>query len=505
MDEKDRLLCTIANLFDSKSPLIYIITIPFGMTEKQNVPDNSRNNKRRDVMKLRRSIAVLTFMIMLLSLVGCSSTEDNVPKSDTTQTQEDSKAETQTEQPKDEVETSTEEKVTLRMAWWGSQTRHDITVKVIEMYEALNPNIDIEYEFYDFDGYITKLNTLVAANDVWDIFQLGGNFPTYLDKIVPMNDFITSGIVDVSNIHDSFLQTTRYNDSQLSLASGVNTYGIAYDPQMFIDAGVPLPTENWTWDDFKQAALTIHEKLGIYGSSKLEDFIAGASMGISQEGFDKNFFAPTNDALGFDDPSMLVDYIAMRKELVDAGAYPDPGALAEIKDIEGDYLVTGEAAMTWVATNQMPTLAKAAGREIKLAVLPRKTANGPSGIAIQSSQMLCISKDSKAPAEAAKFINYFINDVEANKVLNGERGASIVETVREELIDTADEAKTEMYNYLSLVGGFETGVINVISPPQQAEIQDQYKLLLEQVIYNEKTPEEAALDIYNFAKEKFAQ
>ncbi len=28
-----------------------------------------------------------------------------------------------------------DEKITLNMAWWGSQVRHDATVKVIELYE----------------------------------------------------------------------------------------------------------------------------------------------------------------------------------------------------------------------------------------------------------------------------------------------------------------------------------------------------------------------------------
>ena len=85
------------------------------------------------------------------------------------------------------------EQVTLRMAWWGSQQRHDATQAVIKMYEEQNPNVKIEAEFYDMDGYLNKLNTLVAANDVWDIFQLGGNFPTYLEKIVPIDPYIEDG------------------------------------------------------------------------------------------------------------------------------------------------------------------------------------------------------------------------------------------------------------------------------------------------------------------------
>lgn len=30
-----------------------------------------------------------------------------------------------------------DKKITLNMAWWGSQVRHDATVKVIELYEVL--------------------------------------------------------------------------------------------------------------------------------------------------------------------------------------------------------------------------------------------------------------------------------------------------------------------------------------------------------------------------------
>ncbi|MBQ1490602.1 MAG: extracellular solute-binding protein, partial [Blautia sp.] len=107
---------------------------------------------------------------------------------------------------------SAEEQVTLRMAWWGSQNRHDKTVAAIELYESLNPNINIEYEFYSFDDYFTKLKTLVASDEVWDIFQLGGNFPMYLDKIYPLDEFIESGVVDVSKISAANLQTTQQTD-----------------------------------------------------------------------------------------------------------------------------------------------------------------------------------------------------------------------------------------------------------------------------------------------------
>ncbi len=446
-------------------------------------------------MNFKRFMAIVLTAFLLVGMTGCSSSKTSTDTGSNTGTTPS------TEETKDSPESG--DKITLSMAWWGSQTRHDATVKVIELYESLNPNIDIKYEFYDFDGYFTKLNTLVASDTVWDVFQLGGNFPTYINSIVPLNDYIEKGIIDTSNTNDNYLATTQWEGKQIGISNGVNTYGIAYDPAMFAQAGVEEPSNNWTWEDWKKACLAIKDKLGVYGSSKMDDFIAGASAGVSQEDFSLNFFALTNDKLGFEDPTILVDYFKIRKELVDAGAYPDAGAIAEIKDIEGDYLVTGDAAMTWVASNQMPTLAAAAGREIKLAPIPRKRADGPSGATIQSSQMLCVSTSSSVPEEAAKFISFFENDEEANKILKGERGVSIMSNVREMLLAQADEATTAMYQFVDLIGTFETGEINVISPAQKTEIEDQYKLFMEKVIYGEVTPEEAAQGIYDFAQKKF--
>ena len=396
------------------------------------------------------------------------------------------------------------DKITLRMAWWGSQTRHDATNKVIEMYEEANPNVDIEAEFYDFDSYFTKLDTLVAANDTWDIFQMGGNFPKYENSIETLGGYIEDGVIDVSDTTDAFLKTTQNNNGdQMGISVGTNTYGIAYDPAMFEEAGVEEPTDNWTWDEWKEACLKISEKLGVYGSSKMDNFIAGVTQRVSQAEKDANFFNMEGTGLAWDDPEPLADYFAMIQELTEAGAYPDAGAIKEIKDIENDYLVTGDAAMTWVASNQINSIVNASGREIKVAPVPRIEKDGAYGMIVQSSQMLCVSKTSKHKEEAAKFINYFVNDIEANKVLNGERGVPIMTEVRETVKAQADDASKSIYDFVDKIGNFPVENSNVISPEPKTEIEDYDKLLIEKVQYGEMTPEEAAKDLLEFAKGKF--
>lgn len=452
-------------------------------------------------MKKRKLLAAVLSAVMVLGLVGCGAAE--TPASTTsTSTATSVAASTSTATSTEE----TAEPIKLRMAWWGSQTRHDRTVAVIELYESLHPNVTIEYEPMDFEGYFNKLTTLVASNEVWDIFQLGSNFPTYQSKIYCLNDFIADGTIDVSGTTDAFLRIAAdEKGNQVGLCSGVNTYGIAYDPALFADAGVAEPTENWTWDDYKAACLQIHEKLGIYGSSKFDDWQAGACLGTFQEGFGIGFFNTDNDGLGFDDPKMLSDYMQMRADLVAAEAYPDPGACNEISDIENDFLVSGEAAMTWVASNQFVALCTAAGRELKLVNPPRKTANGPAGVTIQSSQMLCVSQDSAYPEEAAKFIEFFQSNIDANKILLAERGIPTFTAVREALASELTDLEKAVYAYVDVVGSFDTGgvTVNPSTPACTDEIKAQYIYYLDKVIYGEMTADEAAQALYDFAASKF--
>ena len=455
-------------------------------------------------MKMKKLVAGLLTAAMVLSFTACGEEAE-----ETTSVAETSAVSTETVETSTEEPASTEEEaeqITLRMAWWGSQTRHDRTIAVIELYESLHPNVTIEYEPMDFDGYFNKLTTLVASDDVWDIFQMGSNFPTYQSKIYYLNDFIADGTIDVSGTTDAFLRIAAdENGNQVGLCSGVNTYGIAYDPALFAEAGVAEPTEDWTWEDYKNACLTIHEKLGIYGSSKFDDWQAGASMGINQEGFGIGFFNTTNDGMGFDDYTMLTDYIQMRVDLVNAGAYPDPGACNEISDIENDFVVTGEAAMTWVASNQFVSLATAAGRELKLINPPRKTSDGPAGVTIQSSQMLCVSNDSEHPDEAAKFIEFFQSNIDANKILLAERGIPTFTAVRDALADELTDLEKTVYEYVDVVGEFDTGgvAVNPSSPACTDEIKTQYTYYLEKAIYGEITADEAAKAIYDFAASQF--
>ncbi len=385
------------------------------------------------------------------------------------------------------------EPITLRIGWWGSQTRHDATLRVIEMYTK-KTGVKFEPEFFSFNDYITKLNTLVAANDCNDIMQMGGNFPTYQNQIELLNDYIKKGIIDTTNINKNYIGITTLEGKTVGLSLGTNAQAIAYDPAPFYKAGVPLPTNKWTWADYENAAMTIRSKLNIFGSSRLDEFTV-LSVWLQQYMTQESFFLdPYRTKLNYKDDQKVAEFFAMKERLTRAGAYPNPAQLAEIKNIEGDPLVTGKAAMTWVASNQFIALSKAANRTLALVMPPRRSIYGSVYNSIMSSQMFCISKNSENKEAAARFISFFVNDIDANNILRGERGVPISKSVRDALSESITPETKAIYDYLNLVSK-EGKMEIVLNSPVQQEIQDIFKYLSEEVVVGKTTALDAAVKL----------
>jgi multiple sugar transport system substrate-binding protein len=117
--------------------------------------------------------------------------------------------------------------------------------------------------------------------------------------------------------------------------------------------------------------------------------------------------------------------------------------------------------------------------------------------------MFCISQDSQYPEEAAKFLNYFWTSEEANKILAGERGMSIFSNVTDALAPELTAEQVAANEFVNLVGSFEVGETNPVSPEPYQAITDYYNLTIQKVIYGELTPDEGAKGFYDFASSQF--
>jgi multiple sugar transport system substrate-binding protein len=389
------------------------------------------------------------------------------------------------------------EPVALRFAWWGSQDRHDRTIKVIQMFQQKYPNITISYEFAGFQDYFTKMTTQATGGNLPDLMQQDYATITQWNGnnlLLPMDEYVTSGAINLSDVPKSSVDGGRINGKLIALNLGNNSQSIMLDVAAFEKAGVPLPAQNWSWDDFEQIAMTLHQKLGIWGhGSDLSNIQLWKSLYL---GYGQWAFSTDGKALGYTDDQKYVDYLKMLMRLQDAGAIPSQQediAQYRTTGVEATPIVPGKAAMQQLWSNQMVAAWTAAGndRKFKLTHLPRPK-GGQAENYLKPSQFISITTHSKHPKEAAMFIDFMTNDVEANKVLLGERGVPISPKIQEAIKPLLTPAQSEVINYLGTVEK-DNSPLPPPDPAVQTKLNDNVFLpqLVDPVLLKQISPEDA--------------
>ncbi len=400
-----------------------------------------------------------------------------------------------------------EQPIELRIAWWGSQTRHDNTMAAIDMYMARNPNVKIEAQYMSWDGYWEMMAAQIAGGNMPDIYQQDYQYlQQYADKglMYNLNEYIENGTINTDNIDENTLKGGMVDGNVFAISLGLNSQCVVWDPEMFEQAGVESPKDDWTWDEYIATIKTLHEKLGVYGEEYFaSSYFHGPNLWLRQHG--ESFYAQDGSGLGYTDDQLLADYYQMDLDLVKIGAVPGPDIRNEIKNPESQLMITGQAAMLGAlgGSNQLAAMVNAAGKQFKLAPLPHYTGE-TSGQFLKPSQFFSIASTTKYPEECAKFLDFVTNDVEANlECLKGERGVPISSAIREAMAPTLDETQQEIYRYIDAVSTFAFP-IGKPEPPQHAELDGiirnvQFKILTEQV-----TPLDGAKEIRAEAERVFA-
>lgn len=443
----------------------------------------------------------MTTSISLSLLVACGTpAATSVPPTAVSPTQ----AAKVTKAPEATTAPTAAKPVELRMTWWGSQDRHDRTIKAIELYMKQNPNIKITYEFSGWNDYWTKLTTMAAGGNLPDIMQQDYAYITDWSNrglLIPLDDYAKSGVLNFSNVSPSYLDGGRVNGKLMGVNIGANSMAIALDVDAFKAAGVDLPAANWTLADYEKTAMALHDKLKIYGDgASLWDEQHWGALYLSGGTWR---YTPDGTALGYTDDKVLADYFSMLSRLIKAGAIPsravelsDYDALT--KGIEVQPMITKKAAMAYVWSNQIIAVWKAAGEDTRnfvLVPLPR-VVGGKSANYLKPGQFLAVTSQSKNPKEAAAFIDWFTNSVECNEILMAERGVPISSKVRDALKPKLGKSQLEMFNFIDRVGK-DVQPVPPADPPGHTDIVKNvwYPQVVDPVAYDKITPEKAVANL----------
>jgi multiple sugar transport system substrate-binding protein len=380
--------------------------------------------------------------------------------------------------------------VTLRLAWWGNPTRDERTLKVVDLYMKMYPNVTIEPETVGWGGYWDRINTQVASGSMPDVMQHDYAYLLQFvgrDLMADLTPAVKAKAINLDGVDESFISGGRVNGKLYGVNLGTNATCLTYDPAILAKAGVAEPKTTWTWADFEKMATTVFQKTGV---QTLPFFTTDPRVGfenwIRQTG--KPFFQADGKALGFTDSSTLEEYWNIQLRLLKAGVLMNPEtAFVNVSQAENP-LTLGKSWVEYLWSNQVVAAQAAANRPLKVA-LPPKITKGYTrpGNFLKPSMFFSIPKSSKIQAEGARFINFFISNADATKVLLIERGVPIVPAVRDGLKDLLSPGDSMIVSYIGLVGNKNASPIAPPDPPVAGEILKLFKDTTMEVLTG-KTP-----------------
>jgi multiple sugar transport system substrate-binding protein len=384
--------------------------------------------------------------------------------------------------------------VTIRFSWWGNEDRAKITNQAVDAFEKANPNITVKTETLDFNSYFDRLATSVAASDEPDVITMGGAYPReYADRGVLLDMAKVSGDLDLSRLDEPALSNGNFEGEQYGVPTGVNTYGLIVNPDIFNQAGVKLPNDNkWSWEDYVRIATEI--------SDKAPDGIFGADDPTSPETLDLYANQKTGEGLYSAKGGIAIDkktvknWFTMTTKLMQEGATPPASLSAELDAQtapEQTLMAQGKVGMMFGWSNLLTAYRQASGKDLRMLRAPGETTDKGTGMWLQASQLYTISKRSEHPEAAAKLINYLISDTHAADLIKSDRGIPANPEIREHLQANLDaDAKVE-FGFVDRMSKLVDGDF-VIGPTGSTESVDILTRVNQSVLFGQQSPDQGA-------------
>lgn len=208
--------------------------------------------------RIKRPLIIVVVALLLFALVitGCT------PKTEksTNTTKEPAKEPTKVEDTnKEETEV---EQTSINFMNFSANEGGQITLELMKaLFEKENPNIEVNIETFGWDNYPTQLQTRVAGGDAPDSFEV--NFDTFLaysgqEALLPLGDVMTKSPIDLEIMSQSSLDAFSIKGDVLGLPYSYGTVVLVYNKDLFDQAGIAYPSDDWTWAEMDEAAATIN-------------------------------------------------------------------------------------------------------------------------------------------------------------------------------------------------------------------------------------------------------
>ena len=295
-------------------------------------------------------------------------------------------------------------KVKIRFASWDEAEDVDAQQATVDKFNDAHDDIEVTLEAYggEFD---TKISAGMGSNDMPDVMYMW-NYPAYSQGLEPLDTYIEKEGEDYKkNFYDTLWNYNSYDGSTYGIPIGFTTHALFYNKDIFAEAGIDEPTNDWTWEDVQAASKTITEKC---------EGKKGFSFQMKPDPYDYEMYLWSNGTAYVDAEGTLEGNLNSDKAKEVFQMFQDmekEGSAVATEKSGTDEFRAGNTGMYVYGSWSINTL-KEDGVNFGVVNIP-SFGSQPS-ISILSSSGISMSKDSKNKEAAWEFIKFWTSE-EMNK------------------------------------------------------------------------------------------
>ncbi len=248
----------------------------------------------------------------------------------------------------------------------------------LEIFKAEHPNVTIEEETLNTADMGTKVQTLAAADELPDIFQLKGQMAESFAKngyVMDLTDILAENSDWVAGFREGVFSNFEIGDGTYAVPYQITNTFAFYNTELFAQAGIESFPTTWTelievCQQLKDAGITPIE----LGDSPLwpAESVIMSTLGNRCTGDEWYASIRNNDGAAFTDSEFVLALQSLY-DLAESGAFN-----SDVNSIDGDAqrtaFMNGQAAMmfdgSWAVASLDANMDQDMKEKIELAVMP---------------------------------------------------------------------------------------------------------------------------------------
>lgn len=361
----------------------------------------------------------------------------------------------------------------LAISWWGSDDRHQKTLAMLKLYSQKHPEVTFEPTYGGLIGYQDKMVTQFSGGNGPDVIQLADRLPFIANKqLLGLDKYVKDDSLDLSKTDKTTIDAQRVEGKLYTLPWGLAAGVMFYDTKVFSEAGVKDAEMAWTWDTYRGVCETIVKATpdGFYGSA---DIWAPAGTGawapfvsllLSRE------LRPYNEEGKLDfKKEQLKEWFSFWDDMRKDGLVTPPDITALEAGYETSPIVMGKAAIYPINSSIASSLQALAKNPLGITTLPTGAKStkylkaDKFGQYINASIILGANAKSKSSQAVIDFMNFMINDPDANKITLMSRGVPMSSEIVKLVTPLVSPVEKSMIDAIAYIQ--KNAVPDVLAPP----------------------------------------